>query len=83
VGGAIIGHVILHNRSDNDDVDKWLNPLSVATCNSCKHIFVTSKNMLYVIDFDSPLKDMAGNCEFLLLLLALSAIVPRPLWPSG
>ncbi len=32
-----------NNWSDKDDINKWLNPLSVATRDSCKHIFVTSK----------------------------------------
>jgi hypothetical protein len=74
-GGDVVGHVVLHDQLDNN-VNKWLNPLSVATCNPCKHIFMMSKNMLYIIDLDRPLKDMANNCNFLLLLSASLAVAP-------
>ncbi len=63
-GPSSATYVVLHDRSDDDDVDKWLNPLSVATCDSCKHIFATSENILYVIDLDRPLKDMADDRDF-------------------
>jgi hypothetical protein len=82
-GGGVVGHVVLHDRSDDEDIEKWLNPLSVATCDSCKHIFMTRENMLYVIDLNRPLKDMADNHGFLLLSSASLAIASRPLWPSG
>jgi hypothetical protein len=63
-GRGIVSHVVLHDRLDDNDIDKWLKPLSVATCDSCKHITVISKNILYVINLDRPLKDMADDHNF-------------------
>ena len=78
-GGAVVGHVVLHDSSNDDDVSKWLDPLSVATCDVCKHIFVMSENMLYAIVLDRPLRDMADSHDF----SSLSKAVVRPFWPSG
>ncbi len=60
-GGGVVGHVVLHDWSDDDNGDKLLNPLSVATYDSCKHIFMTCKNMLYIINLDRPLNNMMAT----------------------
>jgi hypothetical protein len=78
-GGAVVGHVLLHDASNDDQVDKWLNPLSVSTCDACKHIFVTTENHFYAIAIDKSMRDMADSHDF--SSLGKGAI--RPFWPKG
>ncbi|KAL3808842.1 hypothetical protein ACHAXA_003893 [Cyclostephanos tholiformis] len=78
-GGAVVGHVVLHDSANDENVEKWLNPLSVATCDACKHIFVTNENMLFAVALDKPLKEMADSHDFSSLIKG----VVRPFWPKG
>ena len=77
-GGAVVGHVKLHDDAADDDVDAWLNPLSVSTCEECKHIFITSAYMLYAVALDIPLVQMATLHDF----STLQKAVVRPFWPQ-
>mmetsp|Transcript_17448 Transcript_17448/g.37702 ORF Transcript_17448/g.37702 Transcript_17448/m.37702 type:complete len:609 (+) Transcript_17448:206-2032(+) len=78
-GGAVVGHVVLHERSVDDDKQQWLNPVSVATCDECKHLFVTSDSMFFAIALDKPLASMAESHDF--SSLAKSSV--RPFWPDA
>lgn len=78
-GGAVVGHLVLHDRRDDDNKGRWLNPLSVATCDECKHLFVVTGHMLYAIPLDRPLAIMAENHDF----SALSGSTVRPFWPDN
>ena len=77
-GGAVVGHVKLHEDAVDDDIDKWLHPLSVSTCEDCKHIFVTSAYMLYAVALDIPLSEMAASHDF----SSLQKAAVRPFWPQ-
>ncbi|KAL3785185.1 hypothetical protein ACHAW5_011210 [Stephanodiscus triporus] len=78
-GGAVVGHVVLHDSADDGNVEKWLDPVSVSTCDACKHIFVTNANMLFAIALDRPLREMADSHDFSSLVKASV----RPFWPVG
>lgn len=78
-GGAVVGHVVLHERSKDEKTHKWLNPVSVATCDTCNHLFVTSDSMFFAIAIDKPLIDMAQSHDF--SSLAKSSV--RPFWPEN
>eukprot|EP00578_Thalassiosira_sp_NH16_P018173 CAMPEP_0181112844 /NCGR_PEP_ID=MMETSP1071-20121207/20026_1 /TAXON_ID=35127 /ORGANISM="Thalassiosira sp., Strain NH16" /LENGTH=608 /DNA_ID=CAMNT_0023196833 /DNA_START=81 /DNA_END=1907 /DNA_ORIENTATION=- len=78
-GGAVVGHVVLHQRQHDDDTSMWLNPMSVSTCDVCKHIFVTNNSMLFAIALDKPLAEMAESRDF----SSLAALSVRPFWPDG
>ena len=73
--GAVVGHFVLHDRRDdptNSDshigsgktLPNWVDPLSLATCNDCKHVFVTSPNAFYKIVLERPLAEMASFHDF-------------------
>mmetsp|Transcript_12977 Transcript_12977/g.23408 ORF Transcript_12977/g.23408 Transcript_12977/m.23408 type:complete len:605 (-) Transcript_12977:222-2036(-) len=78
-GGAVVGHLVLHDRSSDDSPDEWLGPISLATCIECKHLFVTSNSMMFAIALDRPLAVMAESHDF--SSLAKSSV--RPYWPDG
>lgn len=78
-GGAVVGHLVLHDRSRDDNTKEWFNPISLASCPECKHLFVTSNNMLYAIALDRPLAVMAESHDF--SSLAKSSV--RPYWPDN
>ena len=78
-GGAVVGHVVLHAPTVDDKPSQWLNPLSVATCDTCTHIFVTNASMLFAIALDKPLMDMANSRDF----SSLSKSSIRPFWPQN
>mmetsp|Transcript_13595 Transcript_13595/g.28847 ORF Transcript_13595/g.28847 Transcript_13595/m.28847 type:complete len:612 (+) Transcript_13595:124-1959(+) len=78
-GGAVVGHLVLHDSSADDDTDEWLNPVSLASCVECKHIFINSNSMLYAIALDKPLIAMAESHDF--SSLAKSSV--RPYWPEN
>ena len=63
-GGAVVGHYVLHGESVNDDPDRWINPISITSCEDCQNIFITNPFMLFKIQLDRPLADMARNLDF-------------------
>jgi len=79
-GGAVVGHYILHDESVNDNPDKWVNPLSITSCEDCDHIFLTNPFMLFKIRLEKPLADMARSLDF-------SAFTQKsqisPIWYDG
>mmetsp|Transcript_57659 Transcript_57659/g.122331 ORF Transcript_57659/g.122331 Transcript_57659/m.122331 type:complete len:607 (+) Transcript_57659:238-2058(+) len=78
-GGAVVGHLVLHDRTDDDDPYSWLEPVSLASCDDCKYLFVTSNSALYAIALDRPLSVMAESHDF----SALSNSVVREYWPDN
>jgi len=78
-GGAVVGHIVLHEPALNGKTKKWLNPVSVATCDTCDHLFVTSGDMFFAIAVDRPLLEMAQSHDF--SSLAKSSV--RPFWPDA
>jgi hypothetical protein len=73
--GAVVGHYVLHDRRDDPTdsdshigsgkrMDGWVDPLSLSTCDACKHVFVTSPNSFYKIVLDRPLAEMAASHDF-------------------
>ena len=78
-GGAVVGHLVLHKSSLDNDPDNWLNPMSVATCDTCQHIFVTNNAMLFAIALDQPLLQMANKHDF----SSLAKAAVRPFWPDN
>ncbi|KAL7534834.1 hypothetical protein ACHAXR_006110 [Thalassiosira sp. AJA248-18] len=78
-GGAVVGHLVLHESSNDDQTDKWLNPVSLATCGECKHLFVASNDMLFAVALDRPLEKMAEMHDF----SALANANIRPFWPEN
>ena len=73
--GAVVGHFVLHDRRDDPAdsdlhigsgkrMDEWVDPLSLATCDECMHIFLTSPNAFYKIALDRPLAEMAASHDF-------------------
>lgn len=80
-GGAVVGHLVLHESPRHDDAhDKWLNPVSLASCLECKHLFVLSNDMFFAIALDQPLAKMAERHDF--SSLATKSTV-RPFWPQA
>lgn len=79
-GGAVVGHLVLHDRAADGDTAAWLNPIALATCARCKHLFVASNAALYAVALDRPLADMADDHDFSALADAAS---PEPYWPDG
>lgn len=78
-GGAVVGHLVLHDRYQDDNLDAWLGPVSLATCDECRNIFVTSNQDLYVIPLDRPLAEMAEARDF-------SSLADAPVneyWPDN
>ncbi|EED95007.1 predicted protein [Thalassiosira pseudonana CCMP1335] len=74
-GGAVVGHYVLHDRkNDPTDADShigsgvrmssWVDPISIATCDTCKHIFLTSPGKFYKVALDRPLLEMANAKDF-------------------
>lgn len=71
----MVGHFVLHDRRDDPTepdshigmgkrVSNWVDPLSLSTCDDCKHLFVTSKDNFYKIALDRPLAEMAASHDF-------------------
>mmetsp|Transcript_25467 Transcript_25467/g.46030 ORF Transcript_25467/g.46030 Transcript_25467/m.46030 type:complete len:607 (+) Transcript_25467:133-1953(+) len=78
-GGAVVGHLVLHDRSEDDNTNSWLNPISLASCDECNHIFLTSNQDLYAIALDRPLADMAESHDF----SSLSNAAVEEYWPDN
>lgn len=79
-GGAIVGHYSLHDASVNDNVDRWVNPTSVSSCDDCQHIFITNPYMFFKVRLPEPLSDMARKLDFSGLTQKAQI---APFWPSG
>ena len=73
--GAVVGHFVLHDRRNdppNSDLhigsgrnmEGWVDPLSLSTCDTCKHLFLTSPDAFYKIVLDRPLAEMAASHDF-------------------
>ncbi|KAL7478934.1 hypothetical protein ACHAW6_004688 [Cyclotella cf. meneghiniana] len=88
--GAVVGHFVLHDRRDDPtDADshigtgkfmpRWVDPLSLSTCDACKHVFLTSANALYKIVLERPLAQMAAAHDFS-AFTTKSTIAPY--WPK-
>jgi len=78
-GGAVVGHLVLHDRAADADTSAWLNPSTLATCLECKHLFVASNSELYAVALERPLAAMAADHDF----SALTAASVAPYWPDG
>lgn len=78
-GGSIVGHFVLHSRNVDSDHSKWLNPISISSCEDCKHLYLTSNNMSYKMALVRPLKDMADNYNF----DDFKKSTIKFFWPSG
>jgi len=78
-GGAVVGHLVLHDRAADGDRARWLKPTSLATCDDCKHLYVTSNSMLYKIALERPLLTMARAYNF----DAFGASAIEEFWPEN
>ena len=45
-------------------MEGWVDPLSLSTCDTCKHLFLTSPDAFYKIVLDRPLAEMAASHDF-------------------
>ena len=78
-GGSVVGHFVLHSRNVDSDHSKWLNPISISSCDVCQHLYLTSNNMVYKMALARPLKDMADNYNF----DDFKKSTIKFFWPSG
>ena len=46
------------------DLDGWVNPLGLSTCDECDNLFVTSPDNLYRIKLERLLLEMAEAHDF-------------------
>ena len=63
-GGSVVGHFVLHSRNVDSDHSKWLNPISISSCDDCNDLYLTSNNMAYKMGLVRPLKEMAEDYNF-------------------
>mmetsp|Transcript_31115 Transcript_31115/g.65073 ORF Transcript_31115/g.65073 Transcript_31115/m.65073 type:complete len:630 (+) Transcript_31115:92-1981(+) len=89
--GAVVGHLVLHDRNnDPSDADahiggheplsSWINPISISTCDECKHLFITSPDTMYRVALERPLAIMAQNHDFSALNTKSTV---REFWPNN
>ena len=79
-GGAVVGHLVLHESKDDDDTKQWLQPTSISTCLTCKHLFLTSNEMFFAVALDKPLEEMAKTHDF--STFGTKSQI-RPFWPQN
>jgi len=78
-GGAVVGHLVLHDRAADADPSGWFRPVGLATCRDCKHLYVLSGDELVAVSLDRPLAAMAEDHDF----STLADATPQPYWPDG
>jgi len=78
-GGAVVGHLVLHDRASDAATAGWFNPIALATCADCKHLYVASNSDLYAVALARPLASMAEDHDF----SSLADATPAPYWPDG